>query len=647
MPKSYLLNVSKLAIAVLVLSFFPLGITFAADITPPITTATMIPSTPDGENDWYVTPVSTKLSATDLESGVEEINYKLDSAPWQKVNFTDTLNRAPNPSFEFEDLNSNLNTQGWQKSSPGNAAHFERDSSAYAPGYANYSIKISSTAEGGWHEISNMDNFAVAPPLTNMNASVWFRTGSADSAYFKIFAVNQDADGNKTYTQIGQSPVLTGTHDWIKVSQSFVLSSDSAVGVYLEIGLEGSGNIWVDAVSINTSVIETTATVSVGTDGQHSLQFYAVDREGNTESTQTLTFKIDQTPPNNWHGSGAIRALQGSDHELYVYTNVEDPTSGLSTLTDKYKYHTKLFSGFGYFSDLIKCNSTWNADGWTSLASPPFSDGAHTAYLITPKTDFCDDDWKICKTVDFYAKDMAGNETNKEYCINGPWIRVSGGGIVRANAGINMISEALDYNTDGLVEVGNYLISFFTSSRGWKVENYPAPTDYKYNKFSTNLKNKTNLGTTLPTTDGVFIVNGNLTVDSSKIPSKYNEKIFNAVVFVNGTLTIDADIIINKSSTLLFIVKSDSKIKKDVADVHCGIFSDGNLFTAYDILEGDVAPTLILKGVYAANTIKLQRTLQGTNNANTPAEDITYEPKYITKIRSQLGINTIIWLSNN
>jgi hypothetical protein len=617
---------------------------YATDTTSPVTTNTVVPSSANGKNGWYITPVTYTLNATDLESGVKEINYQVDSAPWQKVTFSDTLNLVPNPSFEEPDVGSPIYTKYWIKTSPGNSATYTRDTAVYAPGFDTVSIKISLNASG-WHTISHTNNFAVATPYNNMNSSVWIKTDAVDAAYYKIFAVTQDQSGEKTYTEILESATLTGTNDWTKLSNSFTVNVNSAIGVFMEVGVEGKGTAWIDAASINDSVVVTSTNVSVGTDGEHTLKYYSVDRSDNVETTHTVSFKIDQTPPGNWHDSGAIRGLFGSDHELYVYTNVEDEISGLSVFTDKYQYHTKKNPGFGRFANILTCNSTWYPDGWFLLISPPFQPGVKSAYLITPKTDFCDNDWKICKTVKFYSEDMAGNVAIKDYCINGPWIKIHGQGVVGAAYGIDMLAEPLDYNTDGIIEIGNSNISFFTGLNNWVIKNQPFESEDNYDKFWNTAKNKTQMGATLPISSGVYYVNGNLTVDNAQIPSNYGSKIFNAIVFVNGILTVDRDLTINQASTLLFIVKQDAKIKKSLSSLSAGILADGDIYTAYDIAEGDATPTLILKGVYAANRIRLQRTLQGTGNKNDPSEDFTYEPKYVTNLADFLGEKSVKWLS--
>jgi hypothetical protein len=413
----------------------------------------------------------------------------------------------------------------------------------------------------------------------------------------------------------------------------------------MEVGNEGKGTTWVDAASINDSVTATSTNVSVGTDGIHTLKYYSVDGADNVETTHTVSFKIDQTPPGSWEDAGAIRT--GNAHTLQVYSIVNDETSGISSLSNKYQYHCKPGgSGFGYFSNYGSCKGTWYPNGWTALSNQPFTPGDNSVELRTPSTDFCDEDWKVCKTVNFYAEDMAGNSSIKGYCINGPWIQVIGQGIVGAVGGISMLAEPPAYNTDGIIEIGNSNLSFFSGLNDWVIKDESFISGGNYDKFWNLTKTRTAMGSTLPISSGVYYVDSSKTISSSTIPANYSSKLFNVVIFVNGTLTINANIAINSSSTLLFIVKQDAKISKSVNTLKAGIFSDASIYTAYDIQSGDFVSTLNLNGVYAANLVKLQRPYQGTGNQNTPSEIFTYEPKYVTKLANFLSGNSVKWLQN-
>jgi len=58
---------------------------FNDDTTPPVTTCTLDPPEPDGDNGWYVNDVNVTLNATDDMSGVKEIRYRRGSGSWQTI----------------------------------------------------------------------------------------------------------------------------------------------------------------------------------------------------------------------------------------------------------------------------------------------------------------------------------------------------------------------------------------------------------------------------------------------------------------------------------------------------------------------------------------------------------------------------------
>ena len=245
--------------------------------------------------------------------------------------------------------------------------------------------------------------------------------------------------------------------------QTLHRSAENVIGVYVEIGFLGTGSIWIDAVNINKSDTPTTS-FYVSSDGYHTVEYYSVDKAGNAEATKSKSFKIDQTPPGNWHDSGAVRGLLGNDHELYCWINVTDSTSEFQHLLTNFNTPQNHLGEFGRYRPSFM-RKLMDAGDWVISSSSVLS--GKKAYLLTPKVDFCDDDWKECsKMVRFRAVDMAGNISTKDVCINGPWIKVRGKGIVRANQNIDMVSEAPvdEVNTDGLVEVGGQQISFFTSN---------------------------------------------------------------------------------------------------------------------------------------------------------------------------------------
>jgi hypothetical protein len=57
-------------------------VSFVDDTTPPITTHSLDPPTPDGDNGWYVSDVTVTLTATDDMSGVNMTYYRIDGGVW-------------------------------------------------------------------------------------------------------------------------------------------------------------------------------------------------------------------------------------------------------------------------------------------------------------------------------------------------------------------------------------------------------------------------------------------------------------------------------------------------------------------------------------------------------------------------------------
>jgi len=210
----------------------------------------------------------------------------------------------------------------------------------------------------------------------------------------------------------------------------------------------------------------------------------------------------------------------------------------------------------------------------------------------------------------------------------------------------SMLSEAEGDNTDGLVEVANTQVDFFTSTKDWEINNSIPAVEYSYESLSEIAGSKDDLGGQLPTGNGVYETEENLTIDSGKIPSGYSSADFSNIIFVDGDLRIETNIIVNEESADLFVVSGNVEIEKTVTKINCGIFTDRTFSTAYNIVEGDDTPARILKGIYTANRFAFQRTLQGVDNNDLPSEEFIYEPKYITKLRDYIGINTVRWLSS-
>lgn len=82
------------------------------DITPPVTTISLNPPEPDGENGWYVNNVTVTLNATDNESGVNITKYRIKGESWKIYTEPFTLTKdGNNILIEYSSIDAAGNTE--------------------------------------------------------------------------------------------------------------------------------------------------------------------------------------------------------------------------------------------------------------------------------------------------------------------------------------------------------------------------------------------------------------------------------------------------------------------------------------------------------------------------------------------------------
>lgn len=596
----------------------------AADTTPPTTQATINPSTPDGTNGWYKTPVEVKLSASDDESGVAAINWRLDGGIWQSQNFSGSLNLAPNPSFEQGSGSpiSNWNFAG-QPASTGSW-----DEAYFVSGLK--SVKIIS-AQTGWSGFANQTSYVPVQPFDNLTASVWVKTQAVSGlgAYYRIFALTSSGP-----LELTSSAKITGTNNFLRISKNFVVSSNTAYGVYLDLGVDGPGTVWYDLVEVKNTITDTEVSQTFASPGSHVAQYYSKDNANNQETNKSLSFKIDATAPANWREFSTERV--GNEHTLTAAIKVDDSPSQPDPNQGSFQYSVDGGQTYGYYSNLTQCNSNWQSNGWQSLTVNTSNQGV-TGTLVTPAVDYCNANWQICKIVRFKIKDLAGNESSKGVCINGAWVKATGD--VGSNYSISMDAAGSEANTDGLV-VSKNGISNFSSSNNWAMPNYGPVLLDSYAIWFSKYPTSTPLPSgKLPTVSGRYLVNSSFTISNSTLPSNFETATFSAVVFVNGDLTVNSDFTPASGSALLFIVSGNVKVDKNVENMAGFYIVSGDFDTAYN---GNNGNQLIFSGGVMANTVSLSRSLN-QNPETVPAEQIIFPAKYYYLLSSQLGNTVTTW----
>lgn len=605
----------------------------SSDTTPPTTTLTLNPASPDGQNGWYVNPVDVTISADDLESGVESINWTLDGQSDSQT-FSNTLNLIQNPSFETAGTPLSM----WDKvNDDGISVTYSQDPTA-APGLGLNSAKIMSTGTT-WHAFNHRDNFAVASNLQNMTSSLWIKTENVTTAAsYKIYLVYDDGVGNSGTSFVSSSTSISGTTGWQKLTLNFIPNNASTVGVFMEIGIEGTGTVWFDGASISSSITTSSVNFAVSSGGNHTLSYYSKDFSSNQSTTQNTSFKIDTKAPSKWVNFTITEA--GNNHTFVVSIRVSDSVSGIDVSTAEFQYSVDQGVTWGHYSNLTGCNSTFNS-GWRSATTSPNADGSNTVVITTPAIDFCNSNWASSKKIRFRINDMAGNlSQSSDFTINGAWVQINSGE-VGSNYDVGMQTGS---QTSHLI-IAKGSLSGITSTNNWYVEDYDTKLPFQaYDTWYAKYPTTTALpGGRLPTTNGRYRVNSDFTIASSTIPSGLSTtQNLNAVVFVNGDLNINNNYSLHATSGIILIVKGDITVANGVSAIDGYYISDGQ----FDVGSGSSA--LTVTGGVQADSFNLKRSLNGNQNSSNPAEIFNYNTKYLVAGRNQLTDNyTVTWLGVN
>ena len=81
------------------------------DITPPVTTCTLNPPEPNGENGWYVSDVTVTLNATDDMSGVNATYYRINNGEWETYEVPFVINESNYYVIEYYSVDNEGNVE--------------------------------------------------------------------------------------------------------------------------------------------------------------------------------------------------------------------------------------------------------------------------------------------------------------------------------------------------------------------------------------------------------------------------------------------------------------------------------------------------------------------------------------------------------
>ncbi|MGC8913471.1 MAG: OmpL47-type beta-barrel domain-containing protein [Thermoplasmata archaeon] len=310
----------------------PKSINFRIDKTAPNTTSTVTGTS--GENGWYVSEVSVKLSALDNSSGVTETYYRLNATDnWILYTQEFLISSEGIYMLEYYSIDSAGNNEGVKQReiridlTPPEVQLSITGSFVYS-GWYNSTVNVS---------ITTTDLSGISQILYSVDDGTWQNytvpIKLSDGVHAFSYQVKNGAGlitTNTTEIKVDtQAPVseahLTGTlgaYGWYTSDVIVNLSATDNISGVDEIAYRyGEGYEWENY----------THELYISTEGTTVIEFFARDVAGNLETVKSITIKIDSTPPRtNYNISGKEGERNWYTGRVSLKLLPEDATSGVT-----------------------------------------------------------------------------------------------------------------------------------------------------------------------------------------------------------------------------------------------------------------------------------------------------------------------------
>ncbi|OPY34463.1 MAG: Fibronectin type III domain protein [Methanomassiliicoccales archaeon PtaU1.Bin124] len=315
----------------------------ATDSTAP-TTALVVDGT-QGTDYWYTTMVNVYLTASDDSSGVASTYYKIDSGAWTTYASPFLISTDGQHNVQYYSVDMNGNTEA-TTSTMISVDLSEPTTSASAIGYA-VTLTAGDAGSGVSKTYYRISSGSWAQYSAPFSAGVSGYQYQVDYYSVDLAGLIEDIRTIMVGTADTVPPVTsinvqgtTGSNGWYTSSVSITLTSSDASSTIKAIYYRWQGtSSWTTYLSPFTTY----------TEGIRTLEYYAADSIGNTESVKTLFIKIDKTKPVSSHTASS----------MMVTLSATDATSGVG-------------------------NIQYNLDnaGWTAYSSPIDAGSAYQVHTL-------------------------------------------------------------------------------------------------------------------------------------------------------------------------------------------------------------------------------------------------------------------------
>ena len=321
------------------------------DLTPPRTWANL--SGTIGIDNWYLTPVTVSLSATDDRSGVAAMHIRVDGGAWSGYYSPATVSGEGSHTVEY-----------YTTDIAGNDGPVEKIQFGIDAGPPTTRVALTGTIGGdGWYRTA-VTVALVATDLGSGVAGIQVRTdGGPWTAYSVPFTVSTDgfhsigyqatdaagnveAASNASFLIDTQAPVVTHSITGTSGSSGWYVSSPS-----VSLGPDGpSGSLSSIAYQLDDGPWGTYSAPFLVAEGRHVIRYQAHYALGNLGPIESVSIDVDSTAPTveratlqdpvppdatiSWtgsdSGSGILRYEISIDGSVFVPVGTNTSTSGPS-----------------------------------------------------------------------------------------------------------------------------------------------------------------------------------------------------------------------------------------------------------------------------------------------------------------------------
>ncbi|MEH7117167.1 PKD domain-containing protein [Neobacillus vireti] len=363
-----------------------------ADQEPPVTTAQVTPSAPNGNNGWYTTDTSITLTAADLDSGVEKTEYRLNQGTWQVYNGPIAI--TDNGSYNIE--------------------YRSTDKAGNVEAIKSVSLKLDKTKPVTTAEVTPLspNNWRKTDASVILSATdqgsgidkIQYRMDEGDwQVYETPIAVNTDGIHTVEYRSIDRAGNVEESESVIvRLDKTKPVTAASVtpgppdgengwytkdVTVELSAADEQSGLNKTEYRIDGSEWLPYGTPLHLSSEGVHTIEYRSTDNAGNTEDAKTLQIKIDKTAPEL-----TLKLNQGSlwppNHKMVtikVTPEWKDALSGIQSivLTSIMSNELPDGSGDGHTAQDIQNAAYGTADFEFDLRAERSGGGTGRIYTIT------------------------------------------------------------------------------------------------------------------------------------------------------------------------------------------------------------------------------------------------------------------------